>query len=91
MERKLIKLEIEKLSVQNDIDASTRLPAIENEIKELTKQKTDLQSQYNVEMDLVAGIQSLKEQIDRVKVSKYVRDHLNETVCKIISTLLGAN
>lgn len=78
VERRLMQLEMEKLSLeQEEIDSRAsklyktsrdRLTRIEQEINELNPKKQHLESQWQTEKQILAAINSLKEEEDQIRV-----------------------
>ncbi|TQE11166.1 hypothetical protein C1H46_003172 [Malus baccata] len=67
-DRAVLKLEMEKLSVQNDTDKSSkeRLSKLESDLAVLKQKQKKLNEQWDREKALMTRIRSIKEEIDRV-------------------------
>jgi ATP-dependent Clp protease ATP-binding subunit ClpB len=75
IDRRLMQLEMEKLSLQgerginsSDLSTSERLVKIEQEIQSLQTKQQDLNTQWKTEKTLLEVITNLKEQEDRLRV-----------------------
>ena len=70
LDRRLIQLKIEREAVRKETDEASakRLALIEDEIHQLTKQYSDLEEIWKAEKAAAQGSQSIKEEIDRLKV-----------------------
>lgn len=70
IDRKLIQLEMAKISLENEAsaDSNRRLEQIEREMETLKKKQTELTAAWESERKGVVYIQELKEKIDQVKV-----------------------
>ena len=70
LERRLIQLKIEREAVKREKDEASqkRLGLIEEEISKLDREYTDLEEIWKAEKATVQGAQSIKEEIDKVKV-----------------------
>jgi ATP-dependent Clp protease ATP-binding subunit ClpB len=70
LERRLIQLKIEREAVKKETDDASkkRLEIIEEEIKTLGKEFADLEEIWNSEKALVQGTQSIKDEIDKLKI-----------------------
>ncbi|KAM7280259.1 hypothetical protein ACFE04_007393 [Oxalis oulophora] len=68
--RSVLKLEMEKLSLQNETDKSSkeRLSRIEAELNLLKERQTQLTEQWEREKSIMTRIQNIKEEIDRVNL-----------------------
>ncbi|KAK4783597.1 hypothetical protein SAY86_007971 [Trapa natans] len=68
--RSVLKLEMEKLSLANDTDRATkdRLSRLEAELSLLKKKQSQLTEQWEHEKSVMTRMQSIKEEIDRVNV-----------------------
>ena len=65
-ERKIRQLEIEREAIKRENDKK-KLEALNKEIAELSDQRADLKAKWQVEKDVVEGIQKEKEKIERLK------------------------
>ena len=70
IDRKILQLEMEKLSLQKETDAASkeRLERIEKELADLKEEQRTLTAQWQSEKDIITKIQSIKEEIDRVNL-----------------------
>ncbi len=65
VDRKIMQLEMEKLSLKNDIDAKDKVKEIDKEISELKEQKKHLELQWQQERELLTSIKNLKAEIEK--------------------------
>ncbi len=70
IERRLIQLKIEREAMKKESDAASkqRLTLLEDEIKKLDREYTDLEEIWKTEKAQVQGSQHVKEELDRIKV-----------------------
>ncbi|MEQ8971261.1 MAG: ATP-dependent chaperone ClpB [Coleofasciculus sp. C1-SOL-03] len=70
IDRKILQLEMEKLSLQKDSDPASmeRLDRLEQELANLKEEQRTLNAQWQSEKDVLDRIQGIKEEIDRVNV-----------------------
>ena len=70
IDRSVLKLEMERLSLTNDTDKASkdRLTHLETELSHLKKKQEELQQQWEHEKVVMTHIQSLKEEIDLVNL-----------------------
>ncbi|KAL0728054.1 hypothetical protein Bca4012_024147 [Brassica carinata] len=70
LDRSVIKLEMERLSLTNDTDKASRerLSRIETEQLSLKEKQGELTSQWEHERSVMSRLQSIKEEIDRVNL-----------------------
>ncbi|WP_254566222.1 ATP-dependent chaperone ClpB [Oscillatoria sp. HE19RPO] len=70
IDRKILQLEMERLSLKNesDIASQDRLERLEKELGNLKEQQHTLNAQWQSEKDVIAKIQTIKEEIDRVNI-----------------------
>ncbi|MBE9140758.1 ATP-dependent chaperone ClpB [Nodosilinea sp. LEGE 07088] len=70
VDRKILQLEMERLSLKKESDAPSieRLERIEKELADLKEQQSALNAQWQSEKDTIDHIQSIKEDIDRVNI-----------------------
>ncbi|MBR8834812.1 MAG: ATP-dependent chaperone ClpB [Stigonema ocellatum SAG 48.90 = DSM 106950] len=70
IDRKILQLEMEKLSLQKESNAASRerLEKIEKELADLKEDQRTLNTQWQSEKDIITKIQSVKEEIDRINV-----------------------
>jgi ATP-dependent Clp protease ATP-binding subunit ClpB len=70
IDRKVLQLEMERLSVNKDTSTSARerLQKIEKELGDLKEEQRALTAQWQSEKDIITNIQTVKEEIDRVNI-----------------------
>ncbi len=70
IDRKILQLEMERLSLQKESNAASRerLERLEKELADLKEDQRALNSQWQSEKDVISKIQSVKEEIDRVNL-----------------------
>ncbi|MBD2106783.1 MULTISPECIES: ATP-dependent chaperone ClpB [unclassified Nodosilinea] len=70
VDRKILQLEMERLSLKKEVDAASleRLERIERELADLKEQQSALNAQWQSEKDTIDNIQSVKEEIDQVNI-----------------------
>ena len=70
IDRKILQLEMEKLSLQKESDAASRerLERLEKELADLKEEQRTLSAQWESEKGVIAKIQTVKEEIDRVSL-----------------------
>jgi len=70
LDRRLIQLKIEREAVKKERDEASRkrLELIDSEIERLSKEYADLEEIWKAEKSQVQGAQSIKEELDRLKV-----------------------
>lgn len=70
IDRKILQMEMEKLSLQKESDLASRerLERIEKELADLKEEQRTLSTQWQSEKDIITKIQSIKEEIDRVNL-----------------------
>ncbi|PSN14087.1 ATP-dependent chaperone ClpB [filamentous cyanobacterium CCT1] len=70
VDRKILQLEMERLSLKKESDAASleRLERIERELADLKEQQSALNAQWQSEKDTIDHIQAIKEDIDRVNI-----------------------
>jgi ATP-dependent Clp protease ATP-binding subunit ClpB len=70
VDRKILQLEMERLSLQKESDSASldRLDWLEKELANLKEQQSSLNAQWQAEKDVIDQIQSIKEEIDRVNI-----------------------
>merc|ERR1711959_859281 len=68
--RKILQLEMEKLSLGRESDPASleRLERIERELAELSEQQSALNAQWQQEKSAIKDVSSLKEEIERVQL-----------------------
>ncbi len=70
IDRKILQLEMERLSLQKESDPASleRLERLEKDLANLKEEQRSLNAQWQAEKDVINKIQSVKEEIDRVNV-----------------------
>lgn len=70
VDRKILQLEMERLSLKNETDAGSieRLERLERELANLKEEQSTLNAQWQSEKDGIDQIQVIKEEIDRVNI-----------------------
>ncbi|MEL7083842.1 MAG: ATP-dependent chaperone ClpB [Cyanobacteria bacterium J06597_1] len=70
IDRKILQLEMERLSLEKEVDPASRerLERLEKELADLKEDQSTLNAQWQSEKEILDGIQSVKEEIDRVNV-----------------------
>ncbi|MDB4682210.1 ATP-dependent chaperone ClpB [Synechococcus sp. AH-551-A10] len=70
IDRKILQLEMEKLSLGRESDSASqeRLQRIERELSELSEQQSNLNAQWQQEKGAIDKISSLKEEMERVQL-----------------------
>jgi ATP-dependent Clp protease ATP-binding subunit ClpB len=70
VDRKILQLEMERLSLQKESDSASldRLDRLEKELANLKEQQSSLNAQWQAEKGVIDQIQSVKEEIDRVNI-----------------------
>ncbi|MCU0525559.1 MAG: ATP-dependent chaperone ClpB [Elainella sp. Prado103] len=70
VDRKILQLEMERLSLQkeSDIGSRERLERLEKELADLKEIQSSLNAQWQAEKDVIGEVQKLKEAIDRVNL-----------------------
>jgi ATP-dependent Clp protease ATP-binding subunit ClpB len=70
IDRKVLQLEMERLSVNKDTSnpARERLQKIEKELADLKEDQRTLTAQWQSEKDIITEIQTIKEEIDKVNI-----------------------
>ncbi|TVU02890.1 hypothetical protein EJB05_51570, partial [Eragrostis curvula] len=70
IDREIIRLEMEKLSLKNDTDKASkeRLSKLEAELESLKQKQKNLSEQWEYEKSLMTRIRSVKEETDRVNL-----------------------
>ena len=79
VDRKILQLEMERLSLQKEYDAASRdrLERLERELGDLKEDQSRLNAQWQIEKDIIVQIQTLKEDIERTntEVAQAERDY----------------
>ena len=70
VDRKILQLEMERLSLKNETDAGSveRLERLERELANLKEEQSALNAQWQSEKDGIDQIQVIKEEIDKVNI-----------------------
>ena len=70
VDRKILQMEMERLSLQKESDPASldRLSVLEKELADLKEEQSELSTQWESEKDTIGNIQSIKEEIDRINV-----------------------
>ncbi|MGD1929246.1 MAG: ATP-dependent chaperone ClpB [Leptolyngbyaceae cyanobacterium] len=70
VDRKILQLEMERLSLKNETDAGSldRLERLEKELADLKETQSGLNAQWQSEKDLIDDIQKLREELDHVNI-----------------------
>ena len=70
IDRKILQLEMEKLSLGRESDAASqeRLERLERELAELSEQQSNLNAQWQKEKGAIDELSNLKEEIERVQL-----------------------
>ncbi|MDY7008309.1 MAG: Clp protease N-terminal domain-containing protein, partial [Cyanobacteriota bacterium] len=70
IDRKILQLEMEKLSLQKESDAASkeRLERLEKDLANLKEEQRTLNAQWESEKGIIGKIQTLKEEIDKVNI-----------------------
>ncbi|MGB3403854.1 MAG: ATP-dependent chaperone ClpB [Microcoleaceae cyanobacterium] len=70
IDRKILQLEMERLSLQKESDPASieRLEKLEQDLANLKEKQRTLNTQWEAEKNVITQIQSIKEEIDRVNI-----------------------
>ncbi len=70
IDRKILQLEMERLSLKNETDAASldRLERLEKELADLKEVQSGFNAQWQAEKDLIDNIQKLKEELDQTNI-----------------------
>ncbi|MEA5539089.1 ATP-dependent chaperone ClpB [Limnoraphis robusta Tam1] len=70
IDRKILQLEMERLSLQKESDLASieRLDKLEKDLANLKEDQHALNAQWEAEKNVISNIQSIKEEIDRVNI-----------------------
>ncbi|MEG4321304.1 MULTISPECIES: ATP-dependent chaperone ClpB [unclassified Microcoleus] len=70
IDRKILQLEMERLSLQKESNAASieRLERLEKDLGNLKEQQSGLNAQWQSEKGVIGSIQKIKEQIDKVNI-----------------------
>jgi ATP-dependent Clp protease ATP-binding subunit ClpB len=96
IDRKILQLEMEKLSLGRESDAASkeRLERIERELAELNEQQSGLNAQWQKEKGAIDNLQALKEEIEQItlQVEQAKRNYdLNKAAALEYGTLAELN
>merc|ERR1711871_1530719 len=77
LERRIIQLQMERLSIARDDEESKRLIRLDSEIERLTREAESLRSRWETEKAGVSRLQELREKIDatNVEIEKAEREY----------------
>ncbi len=67
VDRKIMQLEMEKLSLRNESEAKEQIKDIDKEISELKEKKTHLELQWQKERELLTLIKEIKAEIEKTQ------------------------
>lgn len=70
IDRKILQLEMERLSLQKESDAASkeRLERLEKDLANLKEEQRTLTAQWEAEKGIIGKIQTIKEEIDKVNI-----------------------
>ncbi|WP_445249779.1 ATP-dependent chaperone ClpB [Microcoleus sp. OTE_8_concoct_300] len=70
IDRRILQLEMERLSLQKESNSASieRLERLEKDLANLKEQQNDLNAQWQSEKGVIGSIQKIKEQIDKVNI-----------------------
>ncbi|MEG4270779.1 MULTISPECIES: ATP-dependent chaperone ClpB [unclassified Microcoleus] len=70
IDRRILQLEMERLSLQKESNAASieRLERLEKDLANLKEQQSGLNAQWQSEKNVIGSIQKIKEQIDKVNI-----------------------
>ncbi|NEQ45073.1 MAG: ATP-dependent chaperone ClpB [Leptolyngbya sp. SIOISBB] len=70
VDRKILQMEMERLSLKNETDAGSldRLERLDKELADLKETQSGLNAQWQSEKDLIDDIQALREELDHVNI-----------------------
>ncbi|MGB3267406.1 MAG: ATP-dependent chaperone ClpB [Microcoleus sp.] len=70
IDRRILQLEMEKLSLQKESNAASieRLERLEKDLANLKEQQSGLNAQWQSEKGVIGSIQTIKEQMDKVNI-----------------------
>lgn len=70
IDRKILQLEMERLSLQKESDAASkeRLERLEKDLANLKEEQRTLNAQWEAEKGIIGKIQTLKEEMDKVNI-----------------------
>jgi ATP-dependent Clp protease ATP-binding subunit ClpB len=96
VDRKILQLEMERLSLKKETDRASleRLERIERELADLKEEQSGFNAQWQAEQEVIKKLQELKEEIDRVntEIQQAERDYdLNRAAELKYGTLTSLN
>ena len=70
VDRRILQMEMERLSLQKESDPASvdRLEKLEKELADLKEEQGELSAQWQAEKDTIGKVQTIKEEIDRLNV-----------------------
>ena len=70
VDRRILQMEMERLSLQKESDPASveRLEKLEKELADFKEEQSELSAQWESEKDTIGQVQTIKEEIDRVNV-----------------------
>ena len=70
IDRRILQMEMERLSLQKESDPASieRLEKLEKELANLKEEQSELSAQWQSEKDIISQVQTIKEEIDRLNV-----------------------
>lgn len=70
IDRKILQMEMERLSLEKESNAASRerLERLEKELADLKEEQRGLNTQWQSEKDIISKIQTIKEEIDRLNI-----------------------
>jgi ATP-dependent Clp protease ATP-binding subunit ClpB len=70
IDRKILQMEMERLSLQKESSVASRerLERLEKELADLKEEQRTLNAQWQSEKDIINNIQAIKEEIDRINI-----------------------
>ena len=70
IDRRILQLEMERLSLQKESNSASieRLERLEKDLANLKEQQNGLNAQWQSEKGVIGSIQKIKEQIDKVNI-----------------------
>ena len=70
VDRRILQMEMERLSLQKESDPASveRLEKLEQELADLKEEQAELSTQWESEKNTISEVQTIKEEIDRVNI-----------------------
>lgn len=68
VDRKIMQLEMEKLSLKNEAEAKDKIKEIDKEISELKEEKKHYELQWQQEKEILSSIKNLKAEIEKTQL-----------------------